>query len=57
MRELQTLAKTRGLDFELVRHGANHDIYRLGELQIPIGRHPDIPEPTARRIIKEAGNQ
>lgn len=57
MRELQKLADNRGLTFEFVRHGSNHDIYRLGNVQFPIGRHPDIPERTAKQIIKEAGNQ
>ncbi len=57
MRELQQLADNRGLTFEFVRRGSNHDIYRLGNVQFPIGRHTDIPEPTARKIIKEAGNQ
>jgi predicted RNA binding protein YcfA (HicA-like mRNA interferase family) len=57
MRELKTIAESRDLEFELVRRGGNHDIYRLGRVSIPIGRHSDIPEPTAWKIIKEAQNQ
>ncbi|PSR63983.1 MULTISPECIES: hypothetical protein [Nocardia] len=57
MRELQKLADARGLSLEFVRHGNRHDIYRLGNVQFPVGRHADIPERTAQAIIKEAGNQ
>lgn len=37
-----------------VRHGANHDIYRNTKtgVQEPVARHNDIPERTARKIIK-----
>ncbi|MQY17765.1 type II toxin-antitoxin system HicA family toxin [Nocardia macrotermitis] len=57
MRDLRDIANSRGLTLDLVRRGGNHDIYRIGSVQFPVGRHADIPEPTARRIIKEVGEQ
>lgn len=33
-------------------HGANHDMYTNGEQYMPIPRHPDVNEQTARDIIK-----
>jgi predicted RNA binding protein YcfA (HicA-like mRNA interferase family) len=38
----------------LVRHGRNHDIYKNPHTgaQEPIARHNDIPERTAKKIIK-----
>jgi len=41
----------------LVRHGANHDIYRTGNGRtVPIPRHPrDLNRGLLRKILKEAG--
>ena len=41
--------------YELYRHGSNHDIYRKGKKCIPIPRHGEINEMTAKDIKKEAG--
>lgn len=37
----------------LERHGTNHDIYTNGKQIIPIPRHPDVNEETAKDIIKK----
>ena len=39
----------------LKRNGGNHDIYTNGIKTIPIPRHSDINEFTARGIMKQAG--
>ena len=49
-RELITLLVNHG--FVLKRHGASHDVYMRGNKIETIARHSDIPEQTARAIIK-----
>lgn len=34
------------------RHGGNHDIWTNGEFNIPIPRHREVNEFTARSILK-----
>lgn len=41
-------------DLAIVRNGASHDIYRLGDLVITIPRHNELNEMTARGILKDA---
>lgn len=53
IKELQNLAKDRGYMLELVRRGGNHDIYKVGDFKFPVARHAEIPELTARKILKE----
>ncbi len=36
------------------RHGGNHDIWTNGEVKIPVPRHKEINELTAKSIIKMA---
>lgn len=54
LRELAAIAKANGLSLELELEGGNHTIYRIGTETIPVGRHKEIPEPTARAILKAA---
>ena len=38
------------------QHGGKHDIFKKkGFPPIPVGRHSDIPERTAKKILKAAG--
>lgn len=53
VKELQELARQRGLTLDLVRRGGNHDIYQVGDFRFPVARHAEIPELTARKILKE----
>lgn len=41
--------------WQLVRNGANHDIYSDGQRSEPIPRHKEINELTAKAILKRAG--
>ena len=37
-------------------HGAKHDIFKKkGFPPIPVGRHNELPEGTAKKILKTAG--
>ena len=51
---LRDIAKSAGVDFVFVRPGSDHDQYRIGEQLVPIPRHREIVERTARGIIKDA---
>ena len=46
--------KLRELGWELVRHGARHDVWSKGEHEIPVPRHNEINEYTAKGILREA---
>ena len=56
LRELGDIAKRKGLSLDLVRHGANHDIYQIGAAMLVVGRHADVPELTAKGTIRKARN-
>jgi hypothetical protein len=52
IKRITKAAKAAGLTFELRREGANHAIYSLGGLMIPIPRH-DIDNRLVEQIYKE----
>ena len=54
LKALADIAAAAEVDFELVRHGASHDIYRVGAVQTTIPRHTEISELLAKKILKEA---
>lgn len=51
---LRSIAKEAGVDFVLVRNGAGHDIYRLGDLAVTMPRHSEINEMTAKGMLRAA---
>jgi hypothetical protein len=55
LKKIEALADQQGVAFTFVRAGANHDIYSFGGRMVPIGRHADVPEPTARGILRQLG--
>ncbi len=42
------------LGWYLKKHGSKHDVWTNGSEEETVGRHPDIPEYTARKILKTA---
>jgi len=52
-RDLIKLLEKNGWYFE--REGSNHTIYTNGKDKEPIGRHTEIPELLALKIIKRRG--
>lgn len=48
---LRRAAKEADVEFSLLRHGASHDIYRIGAVSVVVPRHADINELTARGIL------
>lgn len=49
-RELEKRLKKAG--WELLRHGANHDVWTNGDQQEAIPRHNEINEQLARAILR-----
>lgn len=54
VKQLQTIAKTAGVELTFVREGGNHEIWALAGQRLVIPRHRDINERTAHGIIKKA---
>ena len=50
-------ARTKGLTFDLEREGANHTVYRLDGVMIPIPRHREVNEMTTEGIYKECSEK
>jgi hypothetical protein len=53
VRRIAEEAKRQGLDFGLDREGANHTIYVLDGVIIPIPRHREVNERTTEGIYRE----
>lgn len=51
--KIKKAAKDRGSTWEFDREGANHEIYTLDSITVPIPRHNEINEMTAEGIMKE----
>lgn len=46
-------SRQQGVEWRMVRRGANHDVHALEGLIIPIPRHTEIGERVALEIFKE----
>jgi predicted RNA binding protein YcfA (HicA-like mRNA interferase family) len=46
-------AKRQGVTWTLLRQGANHTVYDLDGVTIPIPRHSDLGEGLTREIYKQ----
>ncbi|WP_308464882.1 hypothetical protein [Rathayibacter soli] len=57
LKKIAAEAKRQGITWELVRNGANHDVYTLGDTIIPIARHNEIGDRFAIEIFKECQAQ
>ena len=61
LKKLNAVANSNGLLLELVREGGNHTIYRVGAYQFTVARHREVPEETAkgmlRRVAQEKGEE
>lgn len=53
LKKIAKAAKKRGMDWSLDRHGANHHIYDLDGLKIPVGRHSELGNGYAEMIWTE----
>ncbi len=54
VRRLQAIAASADLALDLVREGANHEIWRIGNERIVIPRHREVNEYTAEGILRRA---
>ena len=55
MKRRDLLRRLEQAGFSLVRSDGKHDMYGRGEVRIPVPRHKEIKEPTARAILRRAG--
>jgi mRNA interferase HicA len=46
--------KLRVLGWQLLRHGARHDVWARGERELVVPRHLEINEYTAKAILRDA---
>lgn len=53
IKRITSEAKRQHKTFEIEREGGNHTVYNLDGLTIPVPRHNEINERTARDILKE----
>lgn len=53
IKTIREAAKEAGLTWEIAREGANHTLYSLDGLKIPIARHNEIADRMAAIIYKE----
>ena len=53
MKRKQLVKLLKQNDFTLIRQG-KHEIWGKNGMTIPVPRHTEIPEPTARRILQRA---
>ncbi len=54
IRSLRQYAKAADVVFEMIREGANHEVWSFGGSRLTIPRHREINEFTARAILKDA---
>lgn len=53
VREVKRAARGKGLDFTLVRRGAEHEVWRCGEVQTYIPRHREVGPKLAFEIRRQ----
>ena len=53
VKKIAKAAKVHGADWLLDRNGANHDVYTLNGVMIPIARHSEFGNLAAETIWKE----
>jgi mRNA interferase HicA len=54
LRLLRDVARGNGLELRLIRQGANHEVWHIGDRRLIIPRHREINEITARGILGTA---
>jgi hypothetical protein len=53
IREIAAEAERQGAAWECVREGANHSVYVLSNVTVPVPRHRELGERLAEDIFKE----
>jgi hypothetical protein len=53
IKRINKAARAAEVEWDVLREGANHTVYTLDGLRIPIPRHRDIAEGTTEAIYKE----
>jgi len=53
VRKIAQEARRQGIEWVMAREGANHTIFSLGGLMIPIVRHRETDDRLARKVFEE----
>jgi hypothetical protein len=53
IKKIAKAAKAKGMSFEKLWQGANHTIYSLDGLMIPVGRHNEFTNRYAEDVYRE----
>lgn len=53
LRIIKAAEDSRSIEFSFLRHGAGHDIWRLGTKNIPIPRHTELDGSLTILLFKE----
>jgi hypothetical protein len=53
VKRISTAAKRQGIEWQLLREGANHSVYSLGGVVIPVPRHAELGEHLVMGIFRE----
>ena len=53
LREIRQVAEAHGTELRFIRHGARHDIWRVGRVQFSMPRHRELGERLAQAIRHE----
>lgn len=53
VKKIAAEARSQGVEWTLAREGANHTVYELAGVMIPIPRHAELGETFAVEIFKE----
>ncbi|WP_392753993.1 type II toxin-antitoxin system HicA family toxin [Streptomyces sp. LN590] len=54
IQNLRRIAASKGADLVLARQGGRHEVYILRGVSLPVPRHREIAEGTAKTLIKAA---
>ncbi len=57
LRLIGRTARERGIEWRLVRHGRDHDLWRCGALTVQVPRHREVNEDTGRAILRKLERQ
>ena len=57
VRKIGKAARARGLDWSQAREGANHTVYDLDGLMVPIARHSEIDNLMAEIIYRQCAEK
>ena len=53
IKEVEARARRKGLDCHLHRQGGSHEVWKVNDKSVPIPRHREVNDYTAKQILKQ----